>query len=672
MEKAIKKVSKGAKKNAKSNKTYYVTTPIYYPSGKWHIGHCYTTVCCDALARFKRLDGYDVFYLTGTDEHGQKIMDVAKSEGVTPQALVDERCENIKKLWERLDISYDKFIRTTDAYHEKAVQKIFDTLYEKGDIYKSTYHGKYCKPCESFWTDGQLIDGKCPDCGREVTEAEEESYFFRLSKYGDRLKALLTNGEFLQPQSRVNEMVNNFIDKGLEDIAVSRTSFDWGVPVSFDKKHVIYVWIDALSNYITALGYGGGDDTLFKKYWPCDLHVMAKEIVRFHSLIWPALLMALDLPLPKKVYGHGWIMFDGDKMSKSKGNVVDPFVLIDRYGSDSLRYYLLREIPFGADSDYTAEALLNRINTGLVNDYGNLVRRTLAMCKQYYDGAITKRVDEADKDIIAAINDLYGQVKENMDKPIINRALEAIFDVVGKLNKYIDETKPWVLFKEKDDRLMSVLYTLVEGLRVCTTLLMPFITQYPNVLFDALGIPVPKDFTQCVFGAVESYKTSEAQVFMNRLDIAKELDALKKIAMKDEDGADEKSPAGDKSGANDKAKKSGADKAKSEKGEVTIDEFFKTKLIVVTIKTCEKVEKTEKLLHLTVDDGERIRDVVSGIAMSYEPQDLIGKQAVLVANLQPAVIRKIKSEGMLLCAMKDGKPVLIAPSAVTDAGSEVC
>ena len=411
-------------------KTFYITTPIYYASGALHIGHCYTTVCCDAIARFKRMDGYDVYYLTGTDEHGQKVQQAAEERGMSPQAFVDSLAERIKALWTRMDISNDGFIRTTDKAHEKAIADIFTKLYEKGDIYKSEYVGKYCEPCESFWTESQLVDGKCPDCGRPVKETKEECYFFRLGKYADRLKKLLTETDFLQPDSRVKEMVNNFIDKGLSDLAVTRTSFDWGIKVPFDPKHVIYVWIDALPNYITALGYGA-DGENFSKYWPCDMHVMAKEIVRFHSIVWPAILMALDIPVPKRVYGHGWIMFDGDKMSKSKGNVVDPFILTDRYGVDALRYFLLRAMPFGDDMQYSNELLLSSINNDIVNDLGNLVRRTFAMSRQYFGGAVKKpaadKLGGGDKKFIAEIDGLAAAVRADMDRPLVSKALERIF-----------------------------------------------------------------------------------------------------------------------------------------------------------------------------------------------------------------------------------------------------
>lgn len=632
----------------KNKKTFYITTPIYYASGSLHIGHCYTTVACDAIARFKRMDGYDVYYLTGTDEHGQKVQRSAEEKGVTPQAFVDGLAERIQKLWKRMDISNDGFIRTTDKAHEKAVAEIFTKLYEKGDIYKSEYAGKYCEPCESFWTSSQLIGGKCPDCGREVKDAKEECYFFRLSKYADRVRKLLTETDFLQPDSRVKEMVNNFIDKGLNDLAITRTSFDWGVKVPFDPKHVVYVWIDALPNYITALGYGTDNTEKFDKYWPCDMHVMAKEIVRFHSIVWPAMLMALDLPLPKRVYGHGWIMFGGDKMSKSKGNVVDPFVLTDRYGVDALRYYLLSSMPFGDDSNYTNELLLSAINNNIVNDLGNLVRRTFAMSRQYFDGALEKpKADARDAEYVAAINALLPAVRTAMDKPEPNKALEHIFGVIDLSNKYIDANKPWELNKTGDKtRLNAVMYNLAEGIRVAANLLLPFLTNYPKRIFDGLGLPVPTGFESAKYGAVKEYRTHEIEPILNRLDVKKELEELEKIAA-----------ASEKPEANREAPQGEATP------EITIDDFFKTDLRVVRIEQAEKVEKAKKLLKLAVFDGQRTRTVVSGIANAYKPEDIVGKTAVLVANLKPAKLCGIMSEGMLLCSVNaDGTPTLVEPN----------
>ncbi len=649
---------------AKSKPTFYITTPIYYASGALHIGHCYTTVACDAIARFKRMDGYDVFYLTGTDEHGQKVQKAAEERGLSPQAFVDGLAERIQKLWERMDISNDGFIRTTDKAHEKAIADIFTKLYEKGDIYKSEYSGKYCEPCESFWTASQLVNGKCPDCGREVRDSKEECYFFRLSKYADRVRKLLTETDFLQPDSRVKEMVNNFIDKGLNDLAVTRTSFDWGIKVPFDEKHVIYVWIDALPNYITALGYGAGDDAKYKKYWPCDMHVMAKEIVRFHSIVWPAILMALEIPLPKRLYGHGWIMFGGDKMSKSKGNVVDPFVLTDRYGVDALRYYLLSSMPFGDDSNYTSELLLSSINVNLVNDLGNLVRRTFAMSKQYFGGAVKKpAADDRDAAYIKAIDALAAAVRADMDKPEINRALEKIFGVIDLSNKYIDENKPWELKKTGDDiRLNAVMYNLLDGIRVCANMLLPFLTKYPRRIFDGLGLPVPTDFAQAKHGVIECYSTTEIEPILNRLDTKKELAELEKIAEQAE-----VKPTAENSGADGAQNTQAAEEPQL----ISIDDFFKSELVVAEVEACEKVEKAKKLLKLTVFDGARRRTVVSGIALAYKPEEVTGKKVALVANLKPAKLCGIVSEGMLLCSVgEDGLPRLVHPDG--KAGDKIC
>ena len=639
-------------------KTYYITTPIYYPSGNWHLGHSYTTVCCDAIARYKRMSGFDVFYLTGTDEHGQKIEKKALEAGKTPKQFVDERVADIKKLWQLLDISYDKFIRTTDDYHVKAVQKIFKKLYDNGDIYKSTYKGKYCTPCESFWTESQLVDGKCPDCGREVTDAEEESYFFRLSKYQDRIKKLLTETDFLQPQTRVNEMVNNFLKEGLTDLAVSRTSFKWGIPVEFDKGHVVYVWVDALSNYITALGYGSDDDSLYKKYWPADLHMVGKEIVRFHTIIWPAILMALGEPLPKKVYGHGWLLLGGDKMSKSKGNVVDPYILAGRYGVDAIRYYLLREIPFGSDGSYTNEEFIGLINKDLCNDLGNLARRTLAMSRQYFGGKVTDKGEngEGDEEFIAAINSLRARTDEAIDKINPSKALEEIFAVIDKANKYIDLTRPWVLAKENARaRLERVMYNLLEALRVCSTMLLPFIPTSPARILDGLGVEKPDDFEKAAYGAVKSYETHEIEVLFPRIDVEKEMKEMEKLA---EEANKPAAPAEEK---------------KEEIPEISADEFFRTRLVVGKILACEKVEKADKLLKSTVDLGNGdVRTILSGIAKYYTPEEMVGKSVVVVANLAPRKIRGIESRGMLLCAATDDKLCLVAPEKDAEAGTEVC
>ena len=505
---------------------YYITTPIYYPSANFHIGHCYTTIIADSIARYQRLKEKDVFFLTGTDEHGQKIENKAKEKGVTPKEYVDEIVENAKDLWKSLGISYDKFIRTTDEYHEKAVQKIFDKLYEQGDIYLDKYKGLYCTPCESFWTETQLVDGKCPDCGREVSLVEEESYFFRLSKYQKRIEELYkTNPEFIKPESRKNEMINNFLKPGLEDLCVSRTTFSWGIPVSFNPKHVIYVWIDALTNYITALGYLSDDDSLFKKYWPADLHLVGKEIVRFHAIIWPALLMALDLPLPKQVFGHGWLKIDGGKISKSLGNYKDPREYIDKYGVDAVRYYALREVSFGSDGNFSEEALIARTNADLANTLGNLLNRTIAMTNKYFDGVISnsKKNEEVDNDLINKANNLKLVVDKNMEKLYISDALEEIFNFLRECNKYIDDTTPWVLAKEgKLERLQTVLYNLLESIRISSVLLTPFMPTTTEKIFKQLNTNLNTYDTLNEFGALENnHKLGQIEVLFKRIEIEK-------------------------------------------------------------------------------------------------------------------------------------------------------
>lgn len=505
---------------------YYITTPIYYPSANFHIGHCYTTIIADSIARYQRLKEKDVFFLTGTDEHGQKIENKAKEKGVTPKEYVDEIVENAKDLWKSLGISYDKFIRTTDEYHEKAVQKIFDKLYEQGDIYLDKYKGLYCTPCESFWTETQLVDGKCPDCGREVSLVEEESYFFRLSKYQKRIEELYkTNPEFIKPESRKNEMINNFLKPGLEDLCVSRTTFSWGIPVSFNPKHVIYVWIDALTNYITALGYLSDDDSLFKKYWPADLHLVGKEIVRFHAIIWPALLMALDLPLPKQVFGHGWLKIDGGKISKSLGNYKDPREYIDKYGVDAVRYYALREVSFGSDGNFSEEALIARTNADLANTLGNLLNRTIAMTNKYFDGVISnsKVNEEIDKELINKASNLKSVVDKNMEKLYISDALEEIFNFLRECNKYIDDTTPWVLAKEgKLERLQTVLYNLLESIRISSVLLTPFMPTTTEKIFKQLNTNLNTYDTLNEFGALENnHKLGQIEVLFKRIEIEK-------------------------------------------------------------------------------------------------------------------------------------------------------
>ena len=645
-----------------SKKPYYITTPIYYPSGNPHIGHCYTTVACDSIARYRRMQGYDVMFLTGTDEHGLKIEQKAAEKGVSPKQYVDEIVEIFKKLWSCMNISYDRYIRTTDDYHVESVQKIFKELYDRGYIYKGTYKGKYCTPCESFWTDSQLVDGKCPECGREVVEAEEEAYFFKLSPFADRIEKLLTETDFLQPKTRALELVNNFIKPGLEDLCVSRTSFTWGVPVTFDKKHVVYVWVDALSNYISALGYKNEAYHDFDKYWPADVHMVAKDIQRFHAIIWPAILMALDLPLPKHLAVHGWITFNGQKMSKSLGNVVDPFVLSERYGADAIRYHILREMALGADSSFSNEIMINRINSDLANGLGNLVSRTVAMVDKYFGGTLPqeKLSGEFDDDLKAVALAVRPEVDRLMNLTQLNLALAEIFKLVSRANKYIDETMPWVLAKNEADkpRLAAVLYNLLEAIRIASTLLSPFMPSTMPKIFEQIGAK-DSDISYenaAKWGVLPACVTvKKGEVLFPRIDAEKEIDELNAIIS-----------------ANKPAEKEPECEVEPLAEEITIDDFAKVELRVAKVISCEKVPKSDKLLCFQLDDGMGGRQVVSGIAKWYKPEDLVGKKVIVVANLKPAKLRGVESNGMICSAdMPDGSAEVIFPDDDVPVGSKI-
>ena len=636
-------------------KPFYITTPIYYPSGNPHIGHCYTTVACDSIARYRRMQGYDVMFLTGTDEHGLKIEQKAAEKGVTPKEYVDEIVKTFKKLWSYMNISYDRYIRTTDDYHIETVQKIFKALYDKGYIYKGEYKGKYCTPCESFWTESQLDEnGCCPECHREVTEAKEEAYFFKMSPFAERIEKLLTETDYLQPKTRATELVNNFIKPGLEDLCVSRTTFKWGIPVTFDDKHVVYVWIDALSNYISALGFWNEQYNDFDKFWPADVHMVAKDIMRFHAIIWPAMLMALDLPLPKHLAVHGWITFNGQKMSKSLGNVVDPFILGERYGADAIRYHILREMALGADSSFSNEIMINRINSDLANGLGNLVSRTVAMADKYFGGTLPadREAGDFDAELIAEAKGLVAKVDEFMDKTQINNALAEIFKVVSRANKYIDETAPWVLGKDesKKARLATVLYNLLETIRIVSTLLSNFMPTTMPKVWEQIGA-AESDITYenaGKFGVLPADVTvHRGEIIFPRIDVDKEIEELNKIIgsnAEPEEKADdgfEPAPIAD---------------------EITIDDFAKVDLRVALVKDCEKVKKSKKLLCLQLDDGFGGRQVVSGIAAWYKPEDLIGKKVVIVANLKPVKLCGVESNGMICAAdTPDGAASVIFP-----------